>query len=87
MDAYTSFARVYDAFMDNIPYEEWGRYIRSLLEEYGVRERLVLDLGCGTGSMTEVLAGYGYDMIGVDLSADMLEIAMEKRQKSGHDIL
>ena len=34
MDAYTSFARVYDAFMDNIPYEEWGRYIRSLLEEY-----------------------------------------------------
>ena len=87
MDAYTSFARVYDAFMDNIPYEEWGRYIRSLLEEYGVRERLVLDLGCGTGSMTEVLAGYGYDMIGVDLSADMLEIAMEKRQQSGHDIL
>ena len=54
--------RVYDAFMDNIPYEEWGRYIRSLPEEYGVR--LVLDLGCGTGSMTEVLAGYGYDMIG-----------------------
>ena len=87
MDAYTSFARVYDAFMDNIPYEEWGRYIRSLLEEYGVREGLVLDLGCGTGSMTEVLAGYGYDMIGVDLSADMLEIAMEKRQQSGHDIL
>ena len=40
MDAYTSFARVYDAFMDNIPYEEWGRYIRSLLEEYGVREGL-----------------------------------------------
>ena len=87
MDAYTSFARVYDAFMDNIPYEEWGCYIRSLLEEYGVREGLVLDLGCGTGSMTEVLAGYGYDMIGVDLSADMLEIAMEKRQQSGHDIL
>ena len=87
MDAYTSFARVYDAFMDNIPYEEWGQYIRSLLAEYGVRDGLVLDLGCGTGSMTEVLAGYGYDMIGVDLSADMLEIALEKRQQSGRDIL
>ena len=47
----------------------------------------MLDLGCGTGSMTEELAGRGYDMIGVDNSEDMLEIAMEKRQESGHDIL
>ena len=87
MDAYTSFASVYDQFMDNIPYEEWGKYVRELLLEHGVKDGLVLDLGCGTGSMTEVLAGYGYDMIGVDISEDMLEIAMEKRLESGHDIL
>ena len=84
---YGSFARVYDIFMDNVPYEEWGDYICSLLEEYGIGEGIVVELGCGTGSMTEILAGYGYDMIGVDSSADMLEIASEKKARSGHDIL
>ena len=87
MEAYTSFASVYDTFMDNVPYEEWGGYIHSLLCRYGVKDGLVLDLGCGTGTMTEILAGYGYDMIGVDNSGDMLELAMEKRFASGHDIL
>lgn len=87
MEAYTSFASVYDTFMDNVPYEEWGAYIHNLLDEYGIKEGIVLDLGCGTGAMTEILAGYGYDMIGIDNSVDMLEIAMEKRERSGHDIL
>lgn len=87
MEAYTSFASVYDTFMDNVPYKEWGEYIHSILCRYDVPDGIVLDLGCGTGSMTEVLAGYGYDMIGVDNSADMLELAMEKRIRSGYDIL
>jgi len=87
MDAYTSFASVYDTFMDNIPYEEWAEYLVDLLKEYGIRDGLVLDLGCGTGNMTELLAASGYDMIGVDNAEEMLEIAMEKREKSGHDIL
>ena len=87
MEAYTSFASVYDTFMDNVPYGEWGRYIQGMLCKYGVKDGIVLDLGCGTGTMTEILAGYGYDMIGVDNSEDMLELAMEKRMKSGHDIL
>lgn len=79
MDAYTGFAEVYDMFMDNIPYEEWCGYLTGLLEEYGVRDGLVLDLGCGTGTLTRLLAAQGYDMIGVDLSDEMLEIAMEKQ--------
>ena len=87
MDAYTSFASVYDTFMDNIPYEEWTEYLVGLLKEYGIKDGLVLDLGCGTGNMTELLASAGYDMIGVDNAEEMLEIAMEKRAKSGHDIL
>ena len=87
MDAYTSFASVYDTFMDNIPYEEWAEYLISLLKEYSVNDGLVLDLGCGTGNMTELLAQAGYDMIGVDNAEEMLEIAMEKREKSGQDIL
>lgn len=87
MDAYTSFASVYDTFMDNIPYEEWAEYLIGLLKEYGICDGLVLDLGCGTGNMTELLATSGYDMIGVDNAEEMLEIAMEKREDSGHDIL
>ena len=87
MEAYTAFAEVYDAFMDNIPYGEWADYVQSLLTEYGVRDGLVLELGCGTGNLTELLASMGYDMIGVDCSGDMLGTAMEKREASGLDIL
>ena len=87
MEAYTSFASVYDTFMDNIPYEEWADYVMDLLKEYQVQDGLVLDLGCGTGNMTELLSASGYDMIGIDNSEEMLEIAMEKRTISGHDIL
>lgn len=84
---YKSFAQVYDLFMNNVPYEEWCRYLTGLLEEYGIPGGLLLELGCGTGSMTELLSQKGYDMIGVDNSEDMLEIAMDKRVDSGHDIL
>jgi len=87
MKAYTSFAEVYDIFMDNVPYEKWADYVCGLLSEYGVRDGLVLELGCGTGNFTELLASRGYDMIGVDRSEEMLQSAMEKRDKSGHDIL
>lgn len=87
MEAYTSFAAVYDTFMDNVPYEEWGEYLHGLLTEYGIEDGLVLDLGCGTGTMTEILASKGYDMTGVDFSEEMLDIAMQKREKTGHDIL
>lgn len=59
----------------------------ELLQEYDIEDGLVLDLGCGTGSLTEILATKGYDMIGADGSAEMLEIAMEKKAQSGHDIL
>lgn len=87
MEAYTNFAEVYDTFMDNVPYEQWTEYIKETLKEDGIVDGLVLELGCGTGSMTERLAEAGYDMIGVDNSADMLEIALDKREKSGRDIL
>ena len=66
MEAYTSFAEVYDTFMDNVPYEEWGGYIRRILCENDINDGILLDLGCGTGTMTELFAGFGYDMIGVD---------------------
>lgn len=87
MEAYTGFAQVYDEFMDNIPYEEWSRYLIGLLKENGLEDGIVLDLGCGTGSMTEKLAKAGFDMIGIDNSEDMLSLAMEKASEEGLNIL
>ncbi|MDO4518743.1 MAG: class I SAM-dependent methyltransferase [Eubacteriales bacterium] len=87
MEAYGEFARVYDLFMDNVNYEEWAKYLTQVLREEKIEDGLVLELGCGTGTMTELLAGAGYDMIGVDNSEEMLAEAMEKRVESGHDIL
>lgn len=87
MEAYGEFARVYDIFMDNVDYDAWASYLTKSLKEYGVCDGLVLELGCGTGTMTELLAESGYDMIGVDNAEEMLAEAMEKREESGHDIL
>lgn len=87
MQEYTSFASVYDKFMDNVPYEEWAEYVISILHQYSIEDGLVCDLGCGTGSLTEILAAKGYDMIGIDMSVDMLDEAMKKRDQSGADIL
>lgn len=87
MEAYTSFAEVYDTFMDNVPYEEWASYLQQTLKEFGIEDGLLLDLGCGTGTLTEIFDEFGYDMIGIDNAEDMLEIAMEKRMESGKDIL
>ena len=86
-NAYTGFAEVYDRFMDNVPYDTWCAYLVSLLREEGIEDGLLLDLGCGTGSLTERLAAEGYDMIGVDNSEEMLAQAMDKRVESGRDIL
>lgn len=87
MEAYTGFAEVYDLFMEDVPYEKWSSYLTGLLTEYGIKDGLILDLGCGTGIMTELLAEAGYDMTGIDLSEEMLEVAVERREESGHDIL
>ncbi|MBQ2706072.1 MAG: class I SAM-dependent methyltransferase [Agathobacter sp.] len=77
MDAYTSFAQVYDLFMDNVPYEQWGTYLLNLLKEHGIEDGLLLDLGCGTGKLTRIMESFGYDMIGIDNSFEMLDIARE----------
>lgn len=80
MEQYNEFARVYDMFMDNIPYEEWSEYIIDILNEYGINDGLCLDLGCGTGKLTNILSDKGFDMIGVDNSEEMLNVAMDERQ-------
>lgn len=84
MQAYTRFAEVYDTFMDNVPYEEWASYLISLLKEYGIEDGVVLELGCGTGNLTRILAESGYDMIGIDNSYEMLEIARDREYEDDY---
>ena len=82
MEAYTSFAEVYDLFMDNVPYEAWSEYLAELLREHQIEDGLLLDLGCGTGKLTRLMQDKGYDMIGVDYSYDMLSIAKENSDET-----
>ncbi|MBQ7615836.1 MAG: class I SAM-dependent methyltransferase, partial [Butyrivibrio sp.] len=121
MEAYTDFAAVYDTFMDETPYEEWGVFVSELIEKYGIskpyaagvksyaeggestemgttpsdnatledtakaldeEKNLVVELGCGTGSFTMVMAKKGYDIMGIDLSPEMLDVARRKSSEA-----
>lgn len=99
-DIYTDFASVYDEFMDNTPYGQWSERLDESIRKYGVsrperdaeelldsERNLVVDLGCGTGTLTELMYQRGYDMIGVDASEEMLNVAAAKKETSGSEIL
>ncbi|MBQ8209135.1 MAG: class I SAM-dependent methyltransferase [Clostridia bacterium] len=76
--SYNSFAAVYDAFTEDVEYEKRAAYIKKLLAKNGCEGGILLDLACGTGTLSKYLAGYGYDMILADMSPDMLSIAAER---------
>ena len=85
VEIYSALSEIYDDFMRNIPYRGWADFIKERLVSAGIDKGLVLDLGCGSGTLTMLLSDMGYDMIGVDNSAGMLSLAMEK--KGERDIL
>lgn len=77
--SYGIFSSVYDILTENVKYEKIANKICSLLHENGVNGGLLLDLGCGTGTLSLLLESKGYDVIGVDASEDMLMVANEKK--------
>lgn len=78
MNAYTGLAGAYDAFTSDVDYRSWLRWYLRWFRRETVPVVTVLDLGCGTATLTCLLAEQGYDMIGVDASGDMLTEAMDK---------
>ena len=86
MSHYGSFAGVYDLLTSEIDYRQRGEYFDRLIRSHGGSRGILLDLGCGTGSLSEVMAALGYDVIGVDNSEDMLMEAREKQLETGSPI-
>lgn len=87
MSGYSVFARYYDELTDNIDYVGRGEYFHEIIKKFKeTKENILLDLACGTGSISEVMARLGYDVIGVDNSDEMLGMAIEKKFESGLNI-
>ncbi len=87
MSGYSVFARYYDELTANIDYVRRGEYFHEIIKKFKeTKENILLDLACGTGSISEVMARLGYDVIGVDNSDEMLGMAIEKKFESGLNI-
>jgi SAM-dependent methyltransferase len=82
---YDLLAPFYDEVNKDINYSEWADFIEAVISRYSkVKPELILDLGCGTGKMTLELAKHGYDMTGIDISPEMLDIARSISEKEGY---
>ncbi|MGN0601070.1 MAG: class I SAM-dependent DNA methyltransferase [Oscillospiraceae bacterium] len=86
MCGYNKFAWFYDRLTENVDYNLIGRRIDELVKRYGGRKDILLELGCGSGSVCEVMCGLGYDVIGVDTSQEMLNQALDKKYESKSNI-
>ena len=78
MDAYHELAKSYDRLTNDVDYEATVEFYMQILDREGLKPRTVVDLACGTGSVTEILARKGYQVTGVDMSEEMLTEAMAK---------
>ena len=85
--SYDNFSRFYDRLTDNVEYEKRADYFCRLLSLCGTESGILLDLGCGTGSMSVKMAEKGFEVIGVDSSVGMLGAAQQKMFESGTHLL
>lgn len=87
MAGYGDFSYYYDLLTENVDYEKRCDYICDLLAENGVGKGILLDLACGTGSLSVLLSQRGFDVIGTDASEDMLTKAQEKKYEAAPDAI
>lgn len=81
--AYAELAEVYDLLMDDIDYTQWVDYLITHIEKHQAPGKVLLDLGCGTGSISIPLAERGYSVTGIDVSTEMLTQAEQKAWEAG----
>ncbi len=80
------FASVYDKMMSYADYDSWYKFIKTIIDENGIKGKDVLDLGCGTGEMSIRLKKAGYSVLGIDISPEMLSIAADKAKEKKLEI-
>lgn len=79
---YNRFAYLYDELMNDVPYEKWLHFIENIISEYELKQPTILDIGCGTGTFPILLAKKNIQVSGVDLSEEMLSVAMDKAEQN-----
>ncbi len=84
--SYEHFAFLYDELMSDVPYEKWVEFVEQTMKEQNIKGNKILDLACGTGNITLPLAKKGYNIIGADLSEDMLAVAQQKLAQEGFHV-
>ncbi len=84
--SYEKLALFYDILMQGIDYEAWVIYVEELMHHFQGNAKSIADLACGTGNSTIPWAKRGYNAVGIDLSAEMLEIARQKAASHGYTI-
>lgn len=83
---YEKFAYAYDQMMSNVDYVRWANYIDAIFRQCGFLPRKILDLACGTGALTTLLATHNYEMWGMDRAEGMLTVARRKAEQQGLEI-
>ena len=84
---YNNFALYYDSLTSNISYKKRAEYFNQLIIKHMGNANLLLDLACGTGELSTEFNRLGYDVTGVDISEEMLSIALDKQYDNKTDIL
>ena len=77
-DQFVEIAEYYDDLMAGVPYGLWVDYLEGLFRRYDFTPRTILDVACGTGNVSEILAQRGYEVVGADIAAGMIEVAKRK---------
>lgn len=85
-DSFIEIAPLYDSLMNSVPYRDWVVYLKQLLSRSRARPRTILDLACGTGTVSQLMAGEGMKVIGVDISEGMILEARRKAAMEGLNI-
>ncbi len=87
MEQYSDFAFIYDELMNEVDYDGWVKYIEDIIKKEDVNVKNILELACGTGNLTIPLTKKNYDIAGIDISDQMLNVAREKAEKEGEELV